>query len=106
VHCNGRRVGHLDGGAEMSLHFGQLIAHIAKTRNLRAGSIVGSGTLSQRDAAAGYGCIIEQRARELLEQGEARTPYLGFGDRVRIEAIGADGQSLFGAIEQLVSRRA
>ena len=103
VHCNGKRVGHIDSGAEMSLHFGQLIAHMARTRNLRAGSIVGSGTLSQRDVAAGYGCIIEQRAREQLEHGEPRTAYLAFGDRLRIEAVGADGQSVFGAIDQRVS---
>lgn len=103
VHWNGRRVAHVDGGAEMSLHFGQLIAHIARTRKVRAGSIVGSGTLSQRDAAAGYGCIIEQRAREIVGHGEARTPYLAFGDRIRIEAVGDDGLSVFGAIDQRVA---
>ena len=101
VHWNGKRVGRIDGGAEMSLHFGQLIAHLARTRRLRAGSIVGSGTLSQRDAAAGVGCIIERRARERLEHGEPRTAYMAFGDRLRIEAM-ADGQSVFGAIEQSV----
>jgi fumarylacetoacetate (FAA) hydrolase len=103
VHWNGVRVAHLDGGAEMSLHFGQVVAHLAKTRRVRAGSIVGSGTLSQHDSASGYGCIIEQRAREIVEHGEARTPYMTFGDRIRIEAIGDDGQSVFGAIDQRVS---
>ena len=99
---NGRRVGHVDGGAEMSLHFGQLIAHIAKTRRLRAGSIVGSGTVSQRDPAAGYGCIAEKRAREVIDSGSASTDYMAFGDRLRIELLGEDGQSVFGAIDQRV----
>ncbi len=103
---NGRRVGHVDGGAEMSLHFGQLIAHVARTRRLRAGSIVGSGTLSQRDAASGYGCIIEQRAREQLEHGAPRTAYMAFGDRLRIEAFDDQGHSVFGAIDQRVERPA
>ena len=59
--------------------------------------------MSQRDAAAGYGCIIEQRAREIIDHGEARTAYMAFGDRLRIEAVGSDGQSVFGAIDQRVS---
>jgi fumarylacetoacetate (FAA) hydrolase len=102
IDWNGRRVGMIDAGAEMSLHFGQLIAHLARTRNVRAGSIVGSGTVSQRDAACGYGCIAEKRAREILDSGSARTAYLADGDTLRIEVAGADGQSVFGAIEQRV----
>ena len=100
---NGKAVGHIDAGAEMSLHFGQLIAHIARTRRLRAGSIVGSGTVSQHDPAAGYGCIAEQRAREIIEHGGASTGYMAFGDRLRIEVPGVDGHSVFGAIEQRVA---
>jgi len=100
---NGRRVGHIDAGAEMALHFGQLVAHIARTRRLRAGSVVGSGTVSQRDAAAGYGCIAEKRAREILDSGSAVTDYMAFGDRLRIEVQGADGNSVFGAIDQRVA---
>ena len=100
---NGKSVAHIDAGAEMALHFGQLIAHIARTRRLRAGSIVGSGTVSQRDAAAGYGCIAEKRAREIIEAGSASTDYLGFGDRLRIELLGEDGQSVFGAVDQRVA---
>ena len=100
---NGKAVGHIDAGAEMSLHFGQLIAHLARTRRLRAGSIVGSGTVSRRDASAGYGCIAEQRARETVEHGSASTGYMGFGDRVRIEVRGEDGGSVFGAIDQRVA---
>jgi len=100
---NGRRVGHIDAGAEMALHFGQLVAHIARTRRLRAGSVVGSGTVSQRDAAAGYGCIAEKRAREILDSGSAVTDYMAFGDRLCIEVLGADGNSVFGAIDQRVA---
>jgi fumarylacetoacetate (FAA) hydrolase len=100
---NGQRIGHIDAGAEMALHFGQLIAHIARTRRLRSGSIVGSGTVSQRDAAAGYGCIAEQRAREILDGGAAVTDYMAFGDRLCIEVQGLDGGSVFGAIDQRVA---
>jgi fumarylacetoacetate (FAA) hydrolase len=100
---NGRSVAHIDAGAEMSLHFGQLIAHIARTRRLRAGSIVGSGTVSQRDPAAGYGCIAEKRAREIIDSGSASADYMAFGDRLRIEVLGEDGQSVFGAIDQRVA---
>jgi fumarylacetoacetate (FAA) hydrolase len=100
---NGQPVAHIDAGAEMALHFGQLIAHIARTRRLRAGSIVGSGTVSQRDAAAGYGCIAEKRAREILDSGSASTDYMAFGDRIRLEVQGLDGSSVFGAIDQRVA---
>ena len=86
----------------MSLHFGQLIAHLARTRNVRAGSIVGSGTVSQQDASHGYGCIAEQRAREILDSGQAITAYMAYGDRLRLELSGIDDTSVFGAIEQRV----
>ena len=68
-----------------------------------AGSIVGSGTVSQRDLGAGYGCIAEQRAREIVDGGAAATAYMAFGDRLRIEVLGEDGGSVFGAIEQRVA---
>jgi len=103
IRWNGKSVGHIDAGAEMSLHFGQLVAHIARTRNLRAGSIVGSGTVSQQDVASGYACIAEKRAREILDGGSASTGYMGFGDRVYIEVRGSDGLSVFGAIDQTVA---
>jgi len=99
---NGQRVGYTDAGPEMTFHFGQLIAHVAKTRNLRAGSIVGSGTVSNKDWARGYSCIAEKRAIETIESGAPVTPFMGFGDTIRIEMKGADGASLFGAIEQKV----
>jgi fumarylacetoacetate (FAA) hydrolase len=102
IDWNGRRVGDIDAGAEMSLHFGQLVAHLARTRNVRSGSIVGSGTLSQRGDGHGYGCIAEQRAREILDGGAPVTGYMAHDDRLRIEALGSDGQSVFGAIEQRV----
>lgn len=100
---NGVRVGHCDAGAEMHFHFGQLIAHLARTRKLRSGSIVGGGTVSNRDRARGWSCIAEQRAIETIERGAPATPYMGPGDRVRIEMPGADGTSVFGAIDQRVT---
>ena len=99
---NGRVVGRGEAGPEMQFHFGELIAHAAKTRRLRAGSLVGSGTVSNRDPTAGYGCIAEQRAMEVLASGAASTGFMAFGDTVRMEMLGADGQSVFGAIQQQV----
>lgn len=97
---NGRKVGQCEAGPEMTFHFGQLIAHIAKTRNVRAGSIVGSGTVSNKDWSHGYSCIAEKRAIETIESGEAKTEYMKFGDSIRIEMKGRDGLSVFGAIDQ------
>ncbi len=99
---NGRRVGSPDAGTDMQFHFGQLIAHLAKTRHVRAGSIVGSGTVSNADLAAGVSCIAEQRCIETIDRGSPATPFLQHGDTVRIEMTGADGLSVFGAIEQRV----
>jgi len=99
---NGRKVGLVEAGPEMNFHFGQLIAHIAKTRNVRAGAIVGSGTVSNKDASRGYSCVAEKRALEMIDQGEAKTAFMQYGDTIRIEMKGKDGHSLFGAIEQTV----
>ena len=99
---NGKRVGLCDAGPEMSFHFGQLIAHLCKARNARAGSIIGSGTVSNQDWSRGYSCIAEKRAIETIESGSPKTPFMAYGDTIRIEVKGADGQSLFGAIEQRV----
>jgi fumarylacetoacetate (FAA) hydrolase len=99
---NGARFGHTDAGPEMTFHFGQLIAHVAKTRRLRAGSIVGSGTVSNQDWSRGCSCIAEKRAIETIESGAPQTAFMQFGDRIRIEMIGADGTSVFGAIDQRV----
>jgi fumarylacetoacetate (FAA) hydrolase len=109
---NGRKVGMCEAGPEMTFHFGQLIAHICKTRNVRAGSIVGSGTVSSKGAAGadgkmewskGYSCIAEKRAVETIQDGEPATEYMKFGDTIRIEMKGRDGQSIFGAIEQKIA---
>ena len=99
---NGKRVGLCDAGPEMTFHFGQLIAHIAKTRTVRAGAIVGSGTVSNKDWSRGYSCIAEKRAIETIETGAPKTEFMRYGDTVRIEMKGSDGLSLFGAIEQKV----
>ncbi|MES2943537.1 MAG: fumarylacetoacetate hydrolase family protein [Pseudomonadota bacterium] len=99
---NGRKVGMCEAGPEMSFHFGQLIAHLCKTRNVRAGSIIGSGTVSNKDWSHGYSCIAEKRAMETIEDGKAKTNFMKFGDTIRIEVRGKDGGSVFGAIEQEV----
>jgi fumarylacetoacetate (FAA) hydrolase len=100
---NGKTVGLCEAGPEMTFSFGQLIAHIARTRNVRAGSIVGSGTVSNKDWARGYSCIAEKRAIETIESGAPQTAFMQFGDTIRIEMKGRDGASLFGAIEQKVA---
>ncbi len=105
---NGRRVGLCDAGPEMTFHFGQLIAHICKTRNVRAGSIVGSGTVSNKSVEVngkpewpkGYSCIAEKRAIETILDGKPSTEFMKYGDTIRIEMKGQNGESLFGAIEQ------
>ena len=99
---NGQRVGLCEAGSEMGFHFGQLIAHVAKTRRLRAGSIVGSGTVSNKDWSHGVSCIAERRAIETIEGGQPKTAFMQFGDTIRIEMLGQGGQSVFGAIEQRV----
>ncbi|MGK2897399.1 MAG: fumarylacetoacetate hydrolase family protein [Burkholderiaceae bacterium] len=100
---NGRRVGLVDAGPQMHFHFGQLIAHLCRTRNVRAGCIVGSGAVSNRDGSRGYSCIAEKRAIETIEDGAPKTGFMQFGDTIRIEMKGLDGMSLFGAIEQKVA---
>jgi fumarylacetoacetate (FAA) hydrolase len=99
---NGKRVGLCNAGPEMTFHFGQLIAHICKTRNVRAGSIVGSGTVSNQDWSRGYSCIAEKRAIETIESGAPKTEFMQPGDTIRIEMKDGNGQSVFGAIEQKV----
>jgi len=100
---NGRTVGRCEAGPEMTFHFGQLIAHLCKTRNVRAGSIVGSGTVSNQDWSHGYSCIAEKRAIETIEGGQPKTQFMKFGDTIRIEVKGRNGQSVFGAIDQKVA---
>ena len=99
---NGRRVGLCEAGPEMTFHFGQLIAHLCKTRRVRAGSIIGSGTVSNKDWTHGYSCIAEKRAIETIEHGEPQTEFMLYGDTIRIEMNGLDGHNVFGAIDQTV----
>ena len=108
---NGRKVGMCEAGSEMTFNFGQLIAHICKTRNVRAGSVVGSGTVSnqgievkgKKEWPKGYSCIAEKRAIETILDGKPSTEFMKYGDTIRIEAKGADGQSVFGAIDQKIA---
>ena len=102
VQCtwNGRKVGMVDAGDGMRFGFGELIAHLCRTRNMRAGSVVGSGAFSGSDVSKGYSCIAQRRALEVLEGGQAVTRYMAAGDTIRIEVKGKDGVSLFGAISQ------
>ena len=93
-----------DAGVDMTFSFPQLIAHAARTRRLGAGAIVGSGTVSNYDRSRGSSCLAEKRTLELLAGGKPQTPFLRFGDRVRIEMFDAVGSSLFGAIDQRVAR--
>jgi fumarylacetoacetate (FAA) hydrolase len=112
VTLNGAAFGRPNAGDDMTFSFAQLIAHAAKTRELAAGSIIGSGTVSNKqgglhgssiaNGGVGYCCLAEVRMYETIEQGAPQTPYLRFGDRVRIEMTGADGASIFGAIDQEV----
>jgi fumarylacetoacetate (FAA) hydrolase len=104
VHLNGNRFGAPNAGEDMTFNFAQLISHAAKTRFLGAGSIIGSGTVSNRDASRGSCCIAERRTREQLDTGKPETPFLQFGDRVRIEMHDAHGRSIFGAIDHAVAR--
>lgn len=103
VHWNGRKVGRAHAGEDMVFDFAQLIAHICKTRNVRAGSIVGSGTVSNKDSSRGYSCIAEKRALEMIADGKPSTPFMKYGDTVKIEMLDAQGASIFGAIEQTVA---
>jgi len=99
VHRNGERVGS-PNGREMDWSFGELLAYLAYNRNLRAGTLLGSGTVSNRAAAKiGCACLAEARALEVIEHGVARTPWLRAGDLLRFEVLTAGGESVFGAIE-------
>jgi len=104
VHVNDKLLGRPDAGTDVSFDFARLIAHAARTRPLGAGTILGSGTVSNKDAKAGVCCIAEARAIESVRGRDPQTPYLKFGDRIEIEMRDAEGRSIFGAIEQRVAR--
>jgi fumarylacetoacetate (FAA) hydrolase len=101
-HINGELFGQPDAGVDMTFDFTQLIAHVTKTRRLGAGTIVGSGTVSNYDRSKGSSCLAEKRALETVLHGSPKTAFLMHGDRVRIEMFGRDGASIFGAIDQKV----
>ena len=107
---NGNPVGQPDAGVDMAFNFPQLVAHLCKTRALGAGSIVGAGPVTNKDStrrgalAPGYSCIAQQRSSETIASGAPATPYMRFGDTIRIEMLGEKGKSVFGAIEQKVNK--
>jgi len=103
-HINGDLFGQPDAGVDMTFSFADLIAHITKTRRAGAGTIIGSGTVSNYDRSRGSACLAERRTLEQIEHGAPRTPFLKFGDQVRIEMLDRAGQSIFGAIDQAVTR--
>jgi fumarylacetoacetate (FAA) hydrolase len=105
-HLNGKLLGRPNAGTDMNFDFPTLIAHAARTRALEAGTIIGSGTVSNRDPNAGSSCLAERRMIETIADGKPTTPFLKFGDRVRIEMLDAAGSSIFGAIEQKVVKYA
>ncbi|ADE14381.1 fumarylacetoacetate (FAA) hydrolase [Nitrosococcus halophilus Nc 4] len=104
TYWNGKLFGEPDAGEDMQFDFPQLISHGAKTRSLIAGTLIGSGTVSNVDWHRGYSCIVERRVMEIIEEGAAVTPFMSYGDRVRIEMQDSQGRSIFGAIEQEMRR--
>lgn len=115
VSLNGAEMGRANAGVDMTFDFGRLIAHAAKTRPLAAGTIIGSGTVSNRgvdggpgrpvaDGGAGYSCIAEIRVVETILNGKPTTPFMKFGDRVEIDALDEKGHSIFGRIDQTLKR--
>jgi fumarylacetoacetate (FAA) hydrolase len=104
THVNGEWFGAPESGVDMQFDFAQLIAHAARTRPLSAGTIVGSGTVANEDTSLGASCFAERRTVETLARGKPETPFMKFGDRVRIEMLDAAGNSIFGAIDQTVTQ--
>lgn len=105
THINGQWFGAPEAGEDMQFSFAQLVAHAAKTRPLSAGTIVGSGTVANQSTDKGASCFAEQRTIETLRDGKPSTPFMKFGDTVRIEMLDAEGRSIFGAIEQVMKRQ-
>lgn len=101
-HINGEWFGNPEAGEDMQFDFAQLVAHAAKTRPLAVGTIVGSGTIANQDVGRGASCLAEKRMLEIIADGKPSTPFLSFGDRVRIEMLDRDGNSIFGAIDQSI----
>jgi fumarylacetoacetate (FAA) hydrolase len=103
ITVRGEVIGTPCGDVDALFTFPQLVEHLAKTRDIEAGSIIGAGTVANRDPARGSACLLEKRAVEILEQGHARTPFLKYGDRIGIECLDEEGQSIFGAISQVLA---
>ncbi|MGE3387851.1 MAG: fumarylacetoacetate hydrolase family protein [Bdellovibrionales bacterium] len=101
VEYNGQKYGSADAGA-MHFHFGQLIAHAARTRNLKAGTIIGSGTVSNEDPSRGSSCLVEKRMLEKINEGVMKTPFMKVGDTIKIEMRDSEGKNIFGTIHQRV----
>ena len=102
IHLNGEEFGRANAGVDMVFNFARLISHAAKTRPLKAGAVIGGGTISNKDSPVGSSCVAERRMLEVVAGGAARTPFLRDGDVVRMEMLDEDGRSIFGAIEQRV----
>lgn len=102
THLNNALFGQPNAGVDMTFNFSQLVSHVAKTRPLGAGAIIGSGTISNYDRSAGSSCLAETRMLETIADGKPTTPFMGFGDRVRIEMLDEHNQSIFGSIDQQV----
>ena len=102
TYLNGELFGEPDCGTDMTFNFNQLVAHVTRTRRLGAGAIIGSGTISNYDRSKGSSCIAEKRMLETIKDGKPGTPFMSFGDTVRIEMLDRDGNSIFGAIDQKV----
>jgi len=101
---NGEFFGNPDAGVDMQFNFAQLLAHVAKTRPLCAGAIMGSGTIANQDISRGASCLAEKRMLEIIANGKPETAFMSFGDRIHIDMLDADGNSIFGAIEQTIVR--
>ena len=97
------RFGAPEAGTDMQFNFARLVAHAAMTRPLSAGTIVGSGTVANEDESLGASCLAERRMLEIISTGKAITPFMSFGDTIRIEMLDRAGKSIFGAIEQVIN---
>jgi len=104
AHLNGELFGRPEAGEDMQFNFPRLLAHAAKTRPLSAGTLLGSGTVANHDESRGSTCLAERRMLEIIKDGKPSTPFMSFGDRIRIEMVDTEGRSIFGAIDQKIAK--
>jgi len=104
THYKGKLFGHPNCGVDMQFSFARLVSHAAKTRPLSAGTLVGSGTIANRDESLGSSCLAEKNVLEVIKEGEAKTGFMKFGDQVKIEMLDENERSIFGSIEQTVEQ--